>query len=159
MLICFSERVKFWEGTEYYIWTVLLCFTFVLKLYEVINERFLEYSLQFYSVLWDILFPGMWTQVRRLEHAVFLRDDKSMKEMLRKHSVQSPPGTLRLFCWGFVCICSLRSPPLKKNLTEKNSMLVFISGVPSGECMRIEQDPETPTECTPAPQIPQGLRL
>lgn len=104
----------------------------------------------------------MWTQVRRLEHAVFLRDDKSMKEMLRKHSVQSPPGTLRLFCWGFVCICSLRSPPLKKNPTEKTQHACFhfrSSKWGMYEDRARSRGPYSLHPCSPNPTGPETLRL
>lgn len=97
----------------------------------------------------------MWTQVRRLEHTVFLWDDKSMKEMLRKHSVQSPLGTLRLFCSAFVCICSLRSPPFKKILQKKQCACLHFR---SSKWGRYEDRARSLRPLQPAPLLPKSRR-
>ena len=56
---------------------------------------------------------------------------RSVKEMLRKHLVQSPPGTLRLFCWVFCLNLFSQESTFKKSYRKRN-VSVFISGVPDG---------------------------
>lgn len=69
--------------------------------------------------------------MRKLEHAVFLRDDEKCEGGAQERFGSVSTGTLRLFCWVFCLNLFSQESTFKKSYRKRN-VSVFISGVPDG---------------------------